>query len=341
MSDTAYTPPANLDFGGGAAAEPIVPVAEPVAPAAEPAAAAEPTALHPAWEKALEAVPEYLRTPVIEQIRRSEVEAQSAIQAARGSIEPQWQELLTAARAAGVSPQELKVAWDSAQAIRSDPQAFAESLNKRIEELVADGTLTPRQGAAAKAEAAGAASDAAGAAIDDPLLSPDAQKLIKLEQELEDLRNGLTTERQQQQQAALEQQRQQQQQAWGDQFFATVDTEFQYEQRMAAATTPEAKAAVHNTRIALARLADTYLEADQTGTLTEAAAIKQAVAVLQQAQQTIATPAAAPAAQQQVQQIPVGGGSASVAARPSQKFTSEDEREKAMLEEAARFAAQN
>ncbi|MCC6855866.1 MAG: hypothetical protein IT189_07375, partial [Microbacteriaceae bacterium] len=299
---------------------------------------AEPAALHPAWEKALEATPEYLRGPIVEQIRRSEVEAQSAIQAARGSIEPQWQELLTAARAGGVSPQELTIAWDSAQAIRTDPQAFAESLNKRIEELVKDGTLTAREGAAAKVEAAAAAG---GAELDDPLLSPEAQRLIKLEQELEDLRTGLSSERQQQQQAAQQQQEQQRQQEWGDKFFATVDTEFQYEQRIAAAATPEAKLAVHNTRIALARLADTYLEADQTGTLTEEAAIKQAVAVLQQAQQTIASAPAVLAAQQQAQQIPVGGGSSSVATVAAQKFATEDAREKAMLDEAARFAAQN
>ncbi len=304
---------------------------EPVAPAAPAAAApvtppAEPAPLHPAWEQALEAIPDMLRPKIVDQIRKSDTEAQRAIEAARGTIDPEWQKFLTAAQAAGATPEEMRQGWNAAQALQRDPIKFAADLTASIDQMVAAGKLTRPEAAAAKAQVDAAAA-AQGAAPDD-LLTPEGRELVEVRRQLAELSGtvqGDLTARQQVQQEAEAQQ-------YGDAFFAEIDTQFN------AANLAGASVA---TRVAVARYADGLLDADATGSLTEKRAIEAAIVKLREASAELTPQATAPAAVVAPgAPLPVGGGSAALPVAPVGKFATEADREAAMLAEAARVLAE-
>jgi len=293
------------------AAEPVAPVAPEVV---------EPAPLHPAWEKALEPIPDMLRTGIVDQIRTSDREAQKAIEAARGTIDPEWQKFLTSAQAAGATPSDLVAGWNTAQAIKTDPIGFSTDLNDNIDKLVKAGVLTRPEGAAAKVEAANAA--AAQDSADDSLLTPEGKKLIEMQQRIEELSGTV-----QQDLSAREQAQQNQQaQAYGDAFFAEIDNQF---------NNGGLGGASNSTKVAVARYADSLLDADPTGTLTEAKAIEAAIVKMREAAGELTPKPAAPAALP----LPVGGGSSSMPSTMPTKFETEAARSAAMIAEAQRVLA--
>jgi polyhydroxyalkanoate synthesis regulator phasin len=279
-------------------------------PVVEPAAV-EPAPLHPAWEQALEAIPDMLRPAIVDQIRKSDFEANKAIEAARGTIDPAWQSFLADAQGAGATPGDLINSWNAAQELVRDPLTFQKNLNTRIDQLVAMGQLTRAEGQQAKQEVAGEVSQELG-----NLDTPEAKRIADLEKQIADLSGTV----QQDLSAREQQQIDQQAQAYGDRFFAEVASQF--------AADPALANAAQQTQVVVAQLADKKIELDPTGTLTEAQAIAASIRELKawgNQQQ--------PAAQQQA--MPVGTGSG-LPAPAAQKFVTENDRNAAMLAEAAR-----
>lgn len=304
---------------------PVEPVVE--APPAEQAP--EPAAIHPSWEKTFEeaGIPDMLRPKLIEKIRADDASVQQQLQAARGTIDPVWQDFLKEATSAGVTPPDLIASYNAAAALKRDPIAFAADLSASIDQLVKEGKLTRPQAAAAQQQVA----DAAAQQIDDPtaLLSPDSEKMAALQKQIEELQGTVTSAAQRQQAEREEAAQAQQAKEYGDRFFAEVDAQFEAH--------PVLKAANVDTKVAVARLADAMLAADSTNTLTEKSAIEAAIRQLDQVR-TMGT--AAPAAAGQRQQVPVQGGGAALPVPPAPgKFASEADRTAAMLAEAARVLA--
>jgi hypothetical protein len=177
MSDpSTFTPPA------APAAPPPAPPAGPAADAPAPAAGAPaPTdyTTHPVWKDALAPIPEMLQGPIVETIRRSEAEAQKAIEAARNQAMPQdWAGIVEEARQAGVTPEDLVAAYQGqnamAQLLRTDPDKFISDLQAQVDQMVAAGQITRKQGQQAVADAQQAADQQA-------LLTPEQQKIAELE----------------------------------------------------------------------------------------------------------------------------------------------------------------
>lgn len=292
----------------------ITPPAPDAEPIVAPDAAAEPAPLHPAWEQALEAIPDMLRPAIVDQIRKSDFEANKAIEAARGTIDPQWQSFLADAQGAGATPADLVNSWNAAQELRRDPLTFQKNLNTRIDELVALGQLTRAEGVQAKQDVAGELNqELAG------LESPEAKRIAELEQRI--------VEREQRDAQREEQQTQQevdrQAQEYGDRFFAEVASQF--------AADPALANAAQQTQVVVAQLADKKMELDPTGTLTEAQAIAASIRELKAWGSQQQQPAAQP-------NMPVSTGS-SLPAPVAQKFATENDRNAAMLAEAARVLA--
>ena len=285
-----------------------------VAPAAE-----ELPAIHPSWQRALDdaAVPEMMRTPIIEQIRRTEAEYNKGIEKSRNDLPDEWRSFLTSAQQAGAAPADLTVAWNAAQAIREDPIAFLDNFSAQVDKLVTAGVLTRAEGAAAKADAADEVDDQVN------LTSPEAQRIAALEAQIQQISQGQTAQQQAQAQAAAEADAQD----YADRFMAAVNASLPAIGFTGdVATDPAAQQA----QITVGRIADSMLAADTTGQLTPtaaiAAAINQVAAVMGR---QVQVPGAA--------QLPVHGGNAAVPAPVAHKFTSEKDREAAMLEAAKQF----
>lgn len=210
---------------------PYTPPAEPAAPVAEPVTPIEPDySVHPVWGKAIEAVPEILRTPIYEAIRTSENEARKAIEGARGTDIPQdWRELAAEAQQMGVSVDELAAAYQGQQSLaellQADPDAFVTELQSQVDAMVQAGQLSRRDAANVMHQANAAAADA-GEATDD-LLTDEQRTIRELQQwkaQQEAAQQRAAQEQQQQAQAARIQQ---EEEAASNAYFDTFDREME------------------------------------------------------------------------------------------------------------------
>lgn len=255
-------PAAAPDAGAGAGTPP--------APAPN-----EPPAVHPAWDKALEGIPELWQKPVREQIKATEAEYQRAIEQARsGGVPEDWRGLYQQAQEAGLSPDDLVGGYiaqqNLLQAMVEDPDQFVADISAQIDAAVAAGQLTRKEGAALKRDAAGAAAEAGA----DDLLTPEQKQLQELQQRI-DARDQWEA---QQQQEWATQQEQQQMQEIADQeagnFIDAVMSAFDNDPALAGAAA--------GTRQIAAQVANGLLDADPTGSLSYEAAAAQAIALLKE-----------------------------------------------------------
>lgn len=318
---------------------PAAPVVEPAAPEPTPDAPADYTA-HPVWGKAVEAVPDVLRGPLYEAIKTSEREAQRAIESARGTDIPQdWRELAAEAQQQGLSVEDLAAAYRGqaalAQLMQSDPDAFVAELSGQIDQLVASGQLTRRQGAAAKAEAQQVADQAGG----EQLYTSDTER------QLAELKAWKEQQEQAEQQRQLEAQQAQQaeqirlqEEAESNAYFDAFDREMEASGLMARnASTGALESTIPVPTLQLIARTGAQLR-DANPSLQYADAIKQAhqqVKAMIEATGGKLGPAA-PA------QVPVIGSSSSLptnqVAQPSGQPRSMQDRQAAALAEALRLA---
>lgn len=292
---TDPTPAATPDAGAGAGTPP--------APAPN-----EPPAVHPAWDKALEGIPELWQKPVREQIKATEAEYQRAIEQARqGGVPEDWRGLYQQAQEAGLSPDDLVNGYISQQnllqAMVEDPDQFVADISAQIDQAVAAGQLTRKEGAALKRDAAGAAAEAGG----DDLLTPEQKQIQELQQRIEarDQR-----EAQQQQEWATQQQQQEMQQIADEEAGSFIDAVMN-----AFDTDPQLAGAEAGTRQIAAQVANGLLDADQTGTLSYEAAAAQAIAMLRTQLGWGGAPA--PQGQPSAAQAIGGGGTAPLGQQPA------------------------
>lgn len=261
---------------------PAAPVVEPAAPA-EPAAPEAPVdyTAHPVWGKAVEAVPDVLRGPLYEAIKTSEREAQKAIESARGTDIPQdWRELAAEAQQAGLSVDDLAAAYRGqaalAELMRTDPDAFVSELSGQIDQLVASGQLTRREGAQAKQQAQQAA-DAAGAGGGEQLYQSDVEReLAELKQWREQQQAAEQQRQLEAQQAQQAEQIRQQEEAESNAYFDAFDREMEAAGIMQRnATTGALEAAIPVQTLQLIARTGAQLR-DANPQLPHAEAIKQA-----------------------------------------------------------------
>lgn len=270
-------------------------------------------AIHPAWEKAMEAVPEIIRGPLVEQIRRSDAEAKKAIETARSSagadIDPAWREFITDSTNNGISPNDLVESWNNLnalqQAMLEDPDGFMDDLNNQLNQMVAAGQITRRQ-----------AQQVQGDAVAE-LQTPEMQEI-----------------------AALKQQIQQNEQRWADVDQAATQQQINeavedysrsfLEQINGAFVANGLGQIPAESKLGIAQIAASLLDSNER--LTEDQGIKIAI---DRYKVMVGAPASAPAAPGAP---PVGGGSQALPAQTN-KFHDYDEREAAMLAEARRQAA--
>lgn len=324
-----------MTFGAPSEQQPITP-----APAAAPDAGAgagtppapapnEPPAVHPAWDKALEGIPDLWQKPVREQIRTTEAEYQRALEAARqGGVPDDWRSLYAQAQEAGLSPDDLVNGYISQQnllqAMVEDPDQFVADISAQIDAAVAAGQLTRREGAALKRDAAGAAADAA----DDDLLTPEQKRINELQQRL-DARDQAELQAQQQWQTQ-QQQEEMEQVAFEEAqtFIGAINDAFD--------TDPQLAGASPATRQIAARVADGLLNSDPTGTLSYDAAAAQSIALLREQLGWTGTPAPAGGAQPNIAAAIGGGNGAPVGQQPPKFDTStpegRDARDAALVE---------
>jgi hypothetical protein len=280
--------------------------------------------VHPAWDKALEAVPDVIRKPIIEQIRTSEREHQAAIEAARtGSVEPEWRDFTAAAKGMGLTTAQLADAYNSQtalqQAIVDDPDAFEAQLHDQIEEMVSSGQLTRKQGQQAHAQAAG---------VDGELLTPEQQEIAELRQLIQQNEarwDGVD--------AALDSQAEQEAaDEYGQQFLSDLN----HDMGAAFGVDVNGRAtASQESMLAVARIAASILDSDATEQITNQQAIAEGVRQLTMAAVQFGAPA--PAGQPVRATFPVGGGTNGTVQQPPAGFKDDNERKAAMLNLAAQL----
>lgn len=256
--------------------------------------------VHPSWEKALEAIPDMLRGPVIEQVRTSERESQSAIEKARAEATPaEWRALAADAADNGITVEELVSNYNSALSFReqlqADPDAFLASLSTEIDGLVASGQLTRKEAAAARKDLEATAE----------ILSPDQERIRTMQAQL-DQQEQRWADRDDQ---ASSIQQAEAADAYVNEFFTAFDA------RMDA----NGLAGVNeDTKAAVARIADSILTADTSDTITSEQAIDEGIRQL--VQSVTAMGGTLPVRQGAAPRIPVNGGSSAVAAPEAQHF---------------------
>lgn len=282
--------------------------------------------LHPAWEKTLEVVPDILRPGIVEQIKTTEREHQKAIETARGTdVSPEFRQLAQVAAANGVTPEELVEAYNGHLALQeqlsTDPWGFLDGITQTIDDLVANGTITPREGARAKREAGQAAQDA------DDMLTPEQREIRELKERLD--RNETVQQQRERQEA--EQRSEQEAQEYGRSFVQTIHDKFNAD--------PVLKQANDETRFTVGQVAAAILDGDRTGQITFEQAIDTAFARLK-ASSSLWGGGGQPAPQRATSQVPpVGGGSGQALPQQTTRYANEDERAAAMIAAGQRMLA--
>jgi hypothetical protein len=284
-------------------------------------------ALHPSWQNAFNAIPEDLRdTPwtkdLRDQIQASERNARKAIEDAKqGGVAPEWREFISNATEAGLDVNEVVEGFNTSFALRQqiaeDPDGFLDAMEKNIREGVANGTLTAREGSKLRKAAAEAAEEVD---LDD---DPRAKEINELKERM-NARDRAEFERQEREQYEQEQyELQEDAKQAGEDFIAAANSAF--ERHGLAERTGQTKAII-------AQVAAQYMEGDER--ITESAAMDRAIADFQREFGLPVTTGGKPA------RVPIGGGSNAQVAEAPQKFTSDKERENAMINEARRLAAE-
>lgn len=304
--------------------------------------------IHPSWDKALEAVPDYLRGPVLEQIRVSETEAQKAIEKARAeaaeATPEAWRDFISTVDTAGVKPEDVISGYNSSIGLRdllsSDPDAFLEHMNKLVDEGVANGTLTRKEGAAAKREAAAVAAEELA---DDA--TPEQRELAELRASIESDRAERQAEAARRAEAERQAEEDRQAEAYADEWQKTFNTRMEEEGFITRNEAGEYQPVLSVKTIQqLAVVAASIIDADATGKITEEQAIIESVSRLREAVAEaggqLPTKGAAPAKPT----IPPVGGGGGVPAPEAPPHLGDDQagrrtREQMMIEEANRLNA--
>lgn len=316
------------------------PAAEPVAPAA-PATPEPPVdySTHPVWGNALAPIPDLLRGPIVETIRESERQAQTAIEAARANSTPaEWRQLIEEAKTAGVTPEQLVESYEGQRAmgelLHSDPDAFLSEIQGQVDAMVQAGQITRRQGQAAMQQAQQVAADA------QPILSDSDQRLADMQAKLDRIEQERAAE-QERQRAALEQQQHDAQlEQEANEFFDTFDAEMLSLGYVERTSTGQIAAVIPAPTLQLiGEVAAQHL--DRNPQLSKQQAIKAAAeSVRQQIEASgghLGRPAAAPG-------IPVMGASSQIpsanAGQPQQKRSMDDRASHALAELLRQTGAQ-
>lgn len=294
------------------------PAEVPATPAAEtPAAPAEPAKVHPAWESALKLIPEELHPQILEQIRQSEVEAQKAIEKAREQTVPdEWRDLFAASEAAEANPAILINSYNAMVAMMEDPIQFRDSLNRRIDEMVAAGQLTPAQGEERKVDDTQA----------DELLTDEQKEIRDLRKRLDEREQKEQTAEERRQQAAAEAQLEQEALTHATEFVSVINAEVGLPANVSEDAVPPA---VNRLRFTIAQLANDALSKTPGLTIQQAVAGARAQLTALGAGAVPAAPAPAAASAP-----PIGGGTSGIPAAAAKGFKTEAEREAAMIEAA-------
>lgn len=252
--------------------------------------------VHSSWDGVLEMFPEGAqRDALIAQIREQERNASTAIQKASESQAPEeWRELIDQAKQVGLTPEELSQSYNQFEEMReqiaNDPDGWLDGMKSEIDQAVAAGQLTRKEGAQLKKDAtAQAAAGDAGVDLEDPAVA-------ELRKEVEQQRQWRERQEREQQAAREEQERLDDERATQEatqRFVQTVEGTFNNDTALAAV---EAK-----TRYIVANHALALLESNDG--MTEQQAADEAV---KQFRELGVLPAAggtpAPA-------VPIGGGS--------------------------------
>lgn len=329
--------PAPAAADAAPAAPPAAPVDAPGANSSPAPTAADPAPgagddfkLHPSWEETLDAagIPDLMRKPLIEKIRNDERAVQQQIEAARGTVPPEWKSLLEEARQANVSPKQLVDGYNALRTLREDPIAFQQTLNAQIDAAVQAGHLTRAEGQQAKQEVQQQVDDAEDDPFSPSANDPVAKEVAELKRQLQEREQREQQEREQWEEQQRAEQEAAAQEQWLDNYFDDIDKALSADETYAGLMSDTASADQAQTvKITVARLGSALIDGDPT--LTTEQAISGAIAQLKSL-------GAAPRAAK-TPPPPVGGGGNAVAA-PSQEKMTEQQREKAMIDEAMRQA---
>ena len=306
--------------------------------AADLAAAEQQEQSDPVWEKAFDdaGIPDMLRPKLRETAKATAAQTQKAIETARGGgVSPEWQAFIGGATQAGINPNALVDAWNAAQAIREDPVAFARDLNAEIEKRVGSGELTQAQAQQARAEGAQAIADASDPNAPLNMKTPEQEAIEAQQARLDQMEQQFTARQQAEEDAQIQYEAQQTAETFGRELLA---------QLTAGGYTQEAGTLNDDVIGSVGRIAAAALETDSTGTLTPQSAIATALATLNRISGG-PRPVEQPAAQQQAQQMPVGGGRGAPAPEAKPTFGKDANgqraekqwREKVMVEEGLRI----
>lgn len=277
--------------------------------------------VHPAWEKAMEAVPDVIRGPIVNQIRETEREHQKALETARqSSIEPTWAEFVNQAKSGNVAPDELIDSYNNQQALRQlindDPDAFEATLHDNIEQMVAAGQLTRKQGTQAHQSIQGDGGE---------LLTPEQQEIADLKRALaeNDARWAGVDEAIDSQAEAAEAEQ------YGQQFISDMNSDLitTFGENPSIPGEPNISP---NAQLAVARIAASIMDSDDTETITNQQAIAEGIRQLQSIAQGFG--GQAPAAAQGRQVLPVGAGTNGLPAPEPVQFDDEKARKQAMMD---------
>lgn len=304
--------------------------AEPVQQTPEPTTEPATPPVHPVWESALKMLPEELRPALAAEIKKAEAESQKAIEKAReSSLPPEWAEFANASQAVGASPQELRAAYNAMIGLQEDPLRFQAAINDTIEQMVASGQLTRKEGQEVKAELGSGNTDAL------------EEFLTEEQKEIRDLKAWRAQQEamsaQQQEQVARQQQEAQWEQeatAHAAAFVAAIDAAVGVPAGADESTLPDS---VRSLRGTVAQVADGLLGRIASPTQQQInTAVAAAVQQLRTAGVTVGAPAPAPAA---AAAPPLGNGTGHVVAPPRRGFATENDRDAAMVEAAKMMIA--
>lgn len=288
------------------------PQAAPAPAATTPEGGGGAQAVHPSWDRALQGIPDAWQAPIRAEIANMEREHQKALEQARqGSVDPQWRALIEEAQQYNLGPDQFAEAYNGQEDMRArlleDPDGFVSDITAFIDQQVAAGALTRKQGQEAKAQAQ--AAGAAAGADTDLFETPEAKQISELQQRLDAQDAARRAEEEQRQQQAAAQEAEQ----YANQFMTDLDAAY----KAAGFRDPQTGADLLPPALQqqVAYVADAIL--DQNPQLTQRQAIDQAVASFQQATQQWQGGSQQPATQRAMPPV-IGGGTMQPAAPNAQ-----------------------
>lgn len=183
----------------------------------------ETTTINPVWERALANVPDIFRAPIIEQIRTSERESQSAIEKARSeanalleSVPDEWRSFIETSKGVNATPEDLTTAWNMTIALRADPYEFVGRVTSDLKRLIDTGELTPTEAQRALIGIVNQAQQPLEQGLD--LRTDEQREIAELKAQVTALSQG----EQQRQQSAAQQQQEQSAQQYAETFITKL-----------------------------------------------------------------------------------------------------------------------